>query len=243
MMDFAGKNVIVTGAAQGIGRATAILLAEHHANLVITDINEAALLELEKELTAMGVKVMACLCDVSNEQQVGQVVAEVLHSFGKVDVLINNAGIYTEGVMHFVESSSDYWKRKIDINILGTMYFTHAVLKNMIENNYGRIVNIGSVAGVYGLRKMVDYSMSKGAVIAFTRALAKEVGPYGITVNAVSPGNILAKATGKSNPDLSFLGRSGTTKECANVICFLASDEASYVSGQNYQVDGSRKSM
>ncbi|MDF2722314.1 MAG: hypothetical protein K0Q59_1989 [Paenibacillus sp.] len=242
-MDFTGKTVIVTGAAQGIGHATAILLAEHHANLVITDINEAALLELEKELTAMDVQVKAIVCDVSNEQQVGQAVAEALRRFGKIDALINNAGIYTEGVMPFVESSSDYWKRKIDINILGTMYFTHAVLGSMIKNEYGRIVNIGSVAGVYGIRKMVDYSMTKGAVIAFTHALAKEVGPYGITVNTVSPGNILAKPSGKNNTELSFLGRSGTTRECANVICFLASDDASYVSGQNYQVDGSRKSM
>ncbi|MDF2722512.1 MAG: hypothetical protein K0Q59_2187 [Paenibacillus sp.] len=240
-MDFTGKNVIVTGAAQGIGRATALLFAEHQANLIITDIQEAPLRELEKELAAKGVKVMARASDVSDESSVKVTVKEALSSFGKVDALVNNAGIYKEGVTSFAESSSDYWKRKIEINILGTMYFTHAVLGSMIENSYGRIVNIGSVAGVYGLRNMTDYSMTKGAVIAFTRSLSKEVGPYGITVNAVSPGNI--QADGKDRPDMSFLGRSGTTRECAQVICFLASDDASYVSGQNYQVDGSRKFM
>lgn len=121
------------------------------------------------------------------------------------------------------------------------MCFTRAVINNMIENNYGRIVNLVSVAGIYGLRNMVDYSMIKGSAIAFTRALAKEVGSYGVTVNTVSPGNI--RTNGGNTPEMSFLNRSGTPRECANVICFLASDEASYVSSQNYQVNGSRKSM
>lgn len=239
-MDYTGKNVIVTGAAQGIGRATAILLAEHHANLVLIDVNPSSLQELEKELKDKGAMVMARLCDVSEESGVHEVVEEALRHFGKIDALVNNAGIYREGCMHFVKSNSELWKTKIDVNILGTMYFTHAVLSHMIEHQYGRIVNLGSVAGVYGLRNMVDYSMTKGAIIAFTRALAKEVGPYGITVNAVSPGNINERT---NSPEMSFLGRSGSTRECANVICFLASDEASYISGQNVQVDGSRKSM
>lgn len=239
-MDFKGKNVIVTGAAQGIGRATAVLLAEHHANLAIVDLNEAPLLALEKELKDKGVTVMSRLCDVGDEAAVHEAVGEVMRNFGRIDALINNAGIYREGRMPFVESQSEHWKKKIDINILGTMYFTHAVLRNMIENKYGRIVNLGSVAGVYGNRSMVDYSMTKGAIISFTKALAKEVGPYGITVNTVSPGNIQET---NSFPEMSFLGRSGTPQECANLICFLASDDASYISGQNYQIDGSRKSM
>jgi len=239
-MNFKNKTVIVTGAARGIGRAAAELFAESHADLIITDIGEEPLMAFEKELMAGGTKVMARLCDVRDEACVNAVVQEAIRTFGKIDVLVNNAGIYMNDRGLFAESKSDHWKTKIDVNILGTMYFTHAVINNMIENNYGKIVNLGSVAGVYGLRNMVDYSMTKGAVIAFSKALSKEVGPYGITVNAVSPGNIH-----ESNefPEMSFLNRSGTPRECAKVICFLASDDASYVSGQNYQVDGSRKTM
>lgn len=112
----------------------------------------------------------------------------------------------------------------------------------MIENGYGRIVNIGSVAGVYGLSWFVDYSMSKGAIISFTKALAKAVSGKGVTVNCVSPGSI--SATGSSvMKDFSFVGRAGTYEEIANVVLFVASDEASYVSGQNYLVDGCRKQM
>jgi NAD(P)-dependent dehydrogenase (short-subunit alcohol dehydrogenase family) len=112
----------------------------------------------------------------------------------------------------------------------------------MIENGYGRIVNIGSVAGVYGLSYFVDYSMTKGAIISFTKALAKLVSSKGVTVNCISPGTIDVTGGG-SNSDFSFIGRPGTPEECANVILFVASDEASYVSGQNYLVDGCRKKM
>ena len=133
---------------------------------------------------------------------------------------------------------------KIEINVLGTMYFTRALIANMIQNRYGRVVNVSSVAGVYGIRNMVDYSTTKGAINAFTLALAKEVTEFGVTVNSVSPGNILSDSNlEKDNPELSFAGRSGTNKECADVICFLASEKASYVSGQNYIVDGCRKKM
>lgn len=239
-MDFKGKTAIVTGAAQGIGRATAIRLAEHGANLVITDINFASLLELKEELESKKLTIQAYQCDVSDEANVREVVKHTVDGFGRIDILVNNAGIYTKDVTPFAESKSEYWKIKIDINILGTMYFTHVVLSSMIKNQYGRIINLGSVAGVYGLRKMVDYSMTKGAIIAFSKALSKEMGPNGITVNTVSPGNI-SKISVPS--DMSFLGRSGTPKECANLICFLASDAASYISGQNYQIDGSRKHM
>ena len=160
--------------------------------------------------------------------------------FGGIDILVNNAGIFRAHYQPFKDQISAYWKQKIEINILGTMYCTHAVMPGMMERRYGRIINVSSVAGVYGLRNMVDYSMTKGAVIAFTKALAKELGPSNITVNAVAPGNI---STYSELPELSFLGRSGTAEECANVITFLASDEASFVSGQNYQVDGCRRTM
>ena len=122
------------------------------------------------------------------------------------------------------------------------MYLSHAVLPSMIENGYGRIVNIGSVAGVYGLSWFVDYSTSKGAVISFTKALAKAVSDKGITVNCISPGSVAPDGS-EAMTDYSFVGRAATYDEIANVILFVSSDEASYVSGQNYLVDGCRKQM
>ena len=136
-----------------------------------------------------------------------------------------------------MDTTSDMWKKCIDVNILGTMYTTHAVLPHMIEKHYGRIVNIGSVAGEYGISYYVDYSMTKGAINSFTIALAKEVAEYGVNVNAVLPGNIGSLGEQGDN-ELSFIKRRGTPEEVANVVSFLASDEASYINGSNVLVDG-----
>lgn len=239
-MSFKNKIAIVTGAAMGIGLETALQLARDGARVVLVDVQWT---ESRKAMILEAGQAVFYNCDVSDEEKVNQVVKDVIDKYGRVDILINNAGIWRDNWSDFAASDSNMWRQKINVNILGTMYFTRAVINNMIENHYGRIINIASVAGVYGIRKMVDYSMTKGAVIAFTIALAKEVGPYGITVNAVSPGNIRSDPSSKDNPDLSFLNRSGSNEECANVITFLASDKASYVSGQNYIVDGSRKKM
>ncbi len=243
-MRFSEKTVLVTGAANGIGRAAALQFALEGASLAVTDVDADGLNTLSHALEDMGTQTLASICDVSNEEAVQETVARFLKQFGKIDVLVNNAGIYRDSAPEFVDSESSQWKRKIEINILGTMYMTHAVLPDMLKRGYGRIVNLASVAGVYGIRRMVDYSMTKGAIMSFTKALAKEVTPSGVTVNAVSPGTI--NVTGKPEhdiPNYSFKGRSGTPEECAAVILFLASDEASYVSGQNWQVDGCRKMM
>lgn len=243
-MSFQGKTAIVTGASAGIGREISLLLAQKGADVVLVDIRQKELEELQSLLKENGCRVMTELCDVADEARVQEVTKKVLSNYGKIDILVNNAGIYRTDIGLFVQSDSSIWKKKIDVNILGTMYFTRAVLDSMIQNQYGRIINIGSVAGVYGIQKMVDYSMTKGAVIAFTTAVAKEVAPFGITVNTVSPGNINADATPEADhPWLSYMNRSGSVRECANVVLFLASDEASFVSGSNYIVDGSRKSI
>lgn len=239
-MDFSGKTALITGAGRGIGEACALQLARGGAQIVANDLKAENLQELCQKLDQMNAAYLACPCDVADEAAVRAMVAKAIETFGKIDILVNNAGIFRAHYQPFKDQISAYWKQKIEINILGTMYCTHAVMPGMMERRYGRIINVSSVAGVYGLRNMVDYSMTKGAVIAFTKALAKELGPSNITVNAVAPGNI---STYSELPELSFLGRSGTAEECANVITFLASDEASFVSGQNYQVDGCRRTM
>lgn len=237
-MDFTGKTAFVTGAARGIGRATAIGFAKKGANVIIADI--ADLTETYEEIKKYTDNVMKTNFDVSNEADARAAVLSALEKFGKIDILINNAAIFP--LSDFLKTSSDDWKKVIDINILGTMYLSHAVLPSMIENGYGRIVNIGSVAGVYGLSWFVDYSMSKGAVISFTKALAKAVSDKGVTVNCVSPGSVAPEGSERMK-DFSFIGRAGTYDEMANVILFVASEEASYISGQNYLVDGCRKQM
>jgi len=242
-MDYKGKYALITGASRGIGLAAARLMAQRNANLILVDINEEGLNTAAEAVRAEGMQALTYVCDVQDENRVREVVADALQKAGRIDILVNNAGIYRENRSHFVDSNSDYWRRHININILGTMYFTHALLGSMLENHYGRIVNIASVAGVYGIANMVPYSMTKGAIISFTVALAKEVTGHGVLVNAVSPGNIQPPEDGLNLPALSFANRSGTPEECAEVICFLASDEASYVSGQNYLVDGCRKKM
>lgn len=240
-MKFKERTAFVTGAAKGIGRAIALKLAENGVNLIITDILDEQLKETAKMATSFGVKVKSVCMDITDEKTVRTEIDTAIKEFGKIDILINNAGIYPG--RDFVTSTSDEWKKIIDINILGTMYPTHAILPHMIETGYGRIVNIASVAGVYGISYFVDYSMTKGAVLSFTKALAKLVSDKGITVNCVSPGSI--DVTGGNNPmsEHSFTGRAGTPDELANVAVFVASDEASYVSGQNYIVDGCRKKM
>ena len=237
-MDFKGRTAFVTGAARGIGRATAIGFAKKGANVVIADV--ADLSETYEELKKHTDNVMKINFDVSDEADARAAVTSALRQFGKIDILINNAAIFP--VSDFISTASDQWKKVLDVNVLGTMYLSHAVLPYMIENRYGRIVNIGSVAGVYGLSWFVDYSMSKGAVISFTKALAKAVSDKGITVNCISPGSVAPDGS-DAMKEFSFVGRAATYDEIANVIIFVASDEASYVSGQNYLVDGCRKQM
>lgn len=243
-MNFSGKTVLITGAAVGIGRAAAYKFAEHGARLVLTDIALEKLETLKKELSGIAEDVLVRKCDVSDEARVYEVVKEAEAAFGRVDILINNAALWRDKTS-FPETSAEDWKRYIDINIMGVVYFTKAVLGKMLENHYGKIINVASVAGVYGNANMAHYSATKGAVISLTKALAKEVAGKGISVNAVSPGTV----SPSDNPDmtfhreseLSYMGRTGTDAENAALICFLAGDEADYISGQNIQIDGCRK--
>lgn len=238
-MEFKNKTVIITGASVGIGKATAIEFAKNGANVCIVDIDAEGLNKVAEEIKSIGANVSSYICDVSDEQRVHEVIKEIINQYGKIDILVNNAGLWRMKKL-FAETTSDDWKKMINVNILGLMYFTHKVLPGMIENSYGRIINIGSVAGVYGNANMVPYSMTKGAVSLFTKALAKEVADKGITVNNVVPGSV--RNEGKdSETELCYMRRNGELEEYAYLICFLASDKAAYISGQDYQIDGCRK--
>lgn len=178
--------------------------------------------------------------DVSDENQVNDNLSSATKQLGlSIDILINNAALW-RSFRSFMDISIDEWKKFLDINVMSVVYCTRAVLPSMLEKRYGRIINVASAAGVYGNANMVHYSATKGALISMTKALAKEVSDKGILVNAVSPaenGNI----DYSEESTLSFMGRTGTDRENAHLICFLASDEASYIAGQNIQIDGCRK--
>ena len=240
-MRFENKTALVTGAAFGIGRAVAKKLAADGAALALTDIAMSELETLKDELEASGTTVYVYECDVSDETRVREVADDAIAKLGHLDILINNAAYFREGLGPFVDQDPAMWRRKIDVNILGTMFMTHAVLPHMYERRKGSIVNVASVAGIYGIANLTDYSMTKGAVLSFTYALAREAAAYNVNVNAMSPGNINARNDEHyTDLHLSYLGPFGTPEECANVICFLASDEAKWVSGVNFTADGCR---
>ena len=245
-MKFQGKVAMITGASVGIGRAVALGLAEQGADLVLLDINNETLLTVGEEAKNFGIRVLTYECDVSSEERVNEVVSNAIKCFGKIDILVNNAALWRDR-SSFAESSSDLWKRYMDVNVMGVYYCTRAVIGNMLENGYGRIINVASVAGVYGNANMVHYSATKGAIITMTTALAKEVTEKGVLINCVSPGSVSPSQNEDMDffkpSDLSFMGRTGTDRENANLILFLASDEASYISGQNIQIDGCRKKL
>ena len=245
-MNFNNKTALITGAAVGIGRAVAHKLAQNGAKLVLVDVNFEKLQTVKLELEQYTNNVLIYKCDITNEEKVNEIVNESQKEFGGIDIVVNNAAVW-RSFKPFTEISNEEWKQFLDINIMGVVNFTKAVLPVMIENGYGRIINVSSVAGVYGNANMVHYSATKGAVISMTKALAKEVAEKGITVNAVSPGTV----SDSSNPDMdsymendmSYIGRTGTNNENADLICFLASDEAGYISGQNIQIDGCRRKI
>ncbi len=245
MFDFHGKTAMVTGAGKNIGKAVAMQFAQAGANIVLCDYNAEAAAQTAQEIRALGVGVMEAVADVRDRKAIFALVEKAVAQFGKIDILVNNAGGSADllgKLTRFADAEEETLDFVLDINIKGTMNCTQAVLKaSMLDNKYGKIVNVASIAGVGGLVNRVDYSCAKGGIISMTKALAMEVGEYNICVNAVSPGAI--SRDGWTMDGMTFLGengRVGTPQEMANVILFLASTESDFVTGANYIVDGGR---
>lgn len=239
-----GKVAIVTGSARGIGREIAISLAKKGANIVMVDmVND--MYDVVKEVEALNSKVLPVRTDVSKSQEVEVMMAETLKTFGTIDILINNAGIDMKGRMPMITEQN--WDKMLDVNLKSVFLCSRAVLPTMMKKRYGRIINISSICGLTGWGN-VHYASSKAGILGFTRTLAVEVGSYGITVNAVCPGWIEGTQLIPITPaylehkelfrESVPLRRIGNTKDVANLVLFLASDAASYITGQAIAVDG-----
>lgn len=241
-MKFEGRTAIVTGSSRGLGKAIAEKLGILGANIVLTGTSETVF-NTAAELEAKGIKAVAIVGDVRNAEDVKNMISKAVETFGGIDILINNAGITKDKPMAMM--SEDDWDTVLDINLKGCFLCTKAAAKLMIKKKYGRIINVSSVAGAYGNPGQANYSASKGGMIGLTKTTAKELATRGITCNAVTPGLIESDMTEILPEDLKrkylekiALGRFGTPEDVANVVAFLASDEAGYVTGQVIDIDG-----
>ncbi len=236
-----GKVALITGAASGIGKAAADRLAEEGATVVIIDINGAEAEKAASRLRQAGFTAEAAEADIRDSAAINSVVKAVIEKYGHISILVNNAGGSARVIGKqtlFQISEETTWEWVLDVNLKGVLICARAVLENMIAHGYGKIINIASIAGVAGIKSMADYSAAKGGVIAFTKALAMEMGAYNINVNCISPGAIETRKVNMSKG--TYLGRGGKPEEVAGLISFLASDESGFITGQNYIIDGGR---
>lgn len=248
-MMFTGKAAMITGASAGIGRACALRMAQEGACLILLDRRLETLEALREELLGqMGTggsdRLFVRPCDISDEQRVNETVREAVEKFGRVDILVNNAALWRCWTP-FLEVPTDEWKRFFDVNVLGTVYCTRAVLGGMLERGYGRIINVGSVAGVYGNAKHGSLFRYKGRADRADEGAGQGGGRAGRYRQLCGPGQRKPFGTFRRyvhGAEPAFLmGRTGSDAENAALICFLASDEASYISAQNIQIDGCRR--
>jgi 3-oxoacyl-[acyl-carrier protein] reductase len=238
-----GHVALVTGASQGIGRACALALAEAGATIALAARNEEKLRLVQEEIESKDGRAATFRMDVSNEDEVKSAVKAAIERFGKVDILVNNAGMTRDTLLMRMKRAD--WDAVLQTNLSGAFFCTQAVIGSMLKQRWGRIINITSVFGQTGQAGQANYSASKAGLIGFTMAMAREVASRSITVNAVAPGYIETAMTEGLSAELKSkvnelipLGRAGTDKEIAHAVRFLASEEASYITGHVLNVNG-----
>ncbi|HEY8135845.1 MAG TPA: 3-oxoacyl-[acyl-carrier-protein] reductase [Candidatus Limnocylindrales bacterium] len=244
MIDLTGKAAIVTGGSRGIGKAIALRLAAQGADICFSYRGNAdAAAGTQKEIDALGRRCVAVQADVTEPDAAEALVKAALDAFGKVDILINNAGITRDDLI--MRMKPEDWRDVLETNLFGAFWSLKAVTRPMLRAKSGRIISITSVSGQAGQMGQANYSSAKAGLIGLTKAAARELGSRGITVNAVAPGFVLTELTQDLNDDLKAqinertpLGRFGTVEEIAYAVAFLASDEAAYITGQVLAVDG-----
>lgn len=244
-MSLQGKVAIVTGGAGYIGAAIAARLARDGATVIVADLHLDGARAVAARIGADGARASAVELDLRDRGSIKRMVETVLREFQTIDILVNCAGgsarLVGGAYGPFHEAEENVIDAMIDINLKGPLFVTRAVVPHMVARGQGRIVNVASICGVQGLEKVTDYAAAKGGVIAFTKSLAKEVGQFGITVNCVSPG-LVPRPEENSERALrsSYLGRICTGEDIANLVGFLVSGEAGFITGQNYIIDGGR---
>ena len=243
MKPLENKIALVTGAARGIGQAIALQLAADGADLALCDVKAEWLADTLSKVNALGRRAEGYAMDVANAAAVGEAVAKVLADFGRIDVLVNNAGITRDTLL--IRMTEEDWDAVLDINLKGAFLTTKAVVKSMMKQRSGAIVNIASVVGIMGNPGQANYTASKAGLIALTKTTAKEMGSRNIRVNAVAPGFIHTAMTDKLSEPVKDamlkmvpLGRLGEPEDVAKAVAFLASDNAAYVNGQTLAVCG-----
>ena len=241
-MRLTGKTALITGGANGIGKATARRFLTEGASVVVCDVNTDALNDIVNELKSLGT-VSSWTVDVTNETMVQEMVDGIIERYGSLDILVNNAGITADA--RLIKMTADQFDKVINVNLKGVFLCTRAVAPHMIERGSGRIINAASVVGLYGNFGQSNYVATKAGLIGMTKTWAKELGRYNICVNAVAPGFILTDMVRKMPEDIlakmsskTPMQRLGTVDEVASVYLFLASDESSYVNGATISVDG-----
>ena len=242
-MTLEGRVAVVTGAAQGIGRACALVLAEAGADIALADLNVGQLEAVSKEVEAAGRKAIVLNLNVSNAESVKAGISKVLEAWKKIDILVNNAGIVRDNLL--MRMKAEEWDAVLRVNLDGAYHCIKEVLPGMVRQRYGRIVNLASVVAQAGNAGQANYIASKAGVIGLTKAVATEVARRNITVNAVAPGFIATPMTDKLTDDireklLSIIpvGRMGTDRDVAHAVRFLASEEAGYITGHVLSVNG-----
>ncbi|MGZ8364891.1 MAG: 3-oxoacyl-[acyl-carrier-protein] reductase [Nitrospira sp.] len=242
-MSLQGKTAIVTGAAQGIGRAIAECLAQAGADIAVADLDPGRSVETVASVEKLGRKALNIKVNVADANETKAMVEQVLKTWGKVDILVNNAGITRDGLL--LRMKEEDWNLVLQINLNGTFNCTKAVLQPMTKQRYGRIVNIASIVGVIGNAGQANYSASKAAVIGFTKTVGREYASRNVTVNAVAPGFIDTAMTHGLSADVKDtllkqipLGRLGTPADVAAAVRFLVSEDAAYITGHVLHVNG-----